>query len=257
MGDVADAVGLRKPGNLFAMRPSTLGMRAFLEVMREAGTMRADVDTRAVAYLLESLTPALRATFSTGRDAAAPDRPTSDELLETIADLLDRALTPDDADLAHGKQVLLRGLDESAGVLFTADPLTGARDRIMVNAAWGLGEAVVGGQVTPDTWPSRAACCPRPTSASRCSPPPTGGSGGRGIRRRRRSCSGSTASRCGRRRHCATCRRQRRSPSTATRSTTSTSPSPCPPRTRRRCCARGRRSWTAPPPTRTPGSGPV
>ncbi|MFI9561354.1 PEP/pyruvate-binding domain-containing protein [Nonomuraea endophytica] len=40
---------------------------------------------------------------------------------------------------------------ESAGVLFTADPLTGARDRIMVNAAWGLGEAVVGGQVTPDT----------------------------------------------------------------------------------------------------------
>ncbi|MFI9561355.1 TetR/AcrR family transcriptional regulator [Nonomuraea endophytica] len=104
---------LRKPGNLFALRPNTLGMRAFLEVMQEAGTMRTDVDTRAVAYLLESLTPALRATFGAGRgDAAAPDRPTSDELLETIADLLDRALTPDDADLSHGKRVLLRGLDE-------------------------------------------------------------------------------------------------------------------------------------------------
>jgi pyruvate,water dikinase len=38
-----------------------------------------------------------------------------------------------------------------AGILFTANPLTGARDQIMINAAWGLGEAIVGGQVTPDT----------------------------------------------------------------------------------------------------------
>ncbi|MEV0230580.1 PEP/pyruvate-binding domain-containing protein, partial [Nonomuraea sp. NPDC050786] len=40
---------------------------------------------------------------------------------------------------------------ESAGVMFTADPVTGNRDEIVVNASWGLGEAVVGGQVTPDT----------------------------------------------------------------------------------------------------------
>jgi len=40
---------------------------------------------------------------------------------------------------------------EAAGVLFTADPLTGARDRAVISAAWGLGEAVVGGLVTPDS----------------------------------------------------------------------------------------------------------
>src|SRR5438034_4900239 len=40
---------------------------------------------------------------------------------------------------------------EAAGILFTANPLTGARDQVMINAAWGLGEAIVGGQVTPDT----------------------------------------------------------------------------------------------------------
>ncbi|MBB4929568.1 pyruvate,water dikinase [Lipingzhangella halophila] len=40
---------------------------------------------------------------------------------------------------------------DAAGVLFTADPVTGARDRIVINAGWGLGEAVVGGQVSPDT----------------------------------------------------------------------------------------------------------
>ncbi|WP_326637673.1 PEP-utilizing enzyme [Streptosporangium sp. NBC_01755] len=40
---------------------------------------------------------------------------------------------------------------DAAGVLFTANPLTGARDQVVINASWGLGEALVGGQVTPDT----------------------------------------------------------------------------------------------------------
>ncbi|MGD8491334.1 MAG: PEP/pyruvate-binding domain-containing protein, partial [Anaerolineae bacterium] len=40
---------------------------------------------------------------------------------------------------------------EASGVLFTANPVTGQRDEAMISAAWGLGEAVVGGRVTPDT----------------------------------------------------------------------------------------------------------
>lgn len=39
---------------------------------------------------------------------------------------------------------------EASGVLFTADPLTGKRDVIVVDAALGLGEALVSGRVTPD-----------------------------------------------------------------------------------------------------------
>ena len=39
----------------------------------------------------------------------------------------------------------------SAGVLFTTNPVDGERDQIVINATWGLGEAMVGGQVTPDT----------------------------------------------------------------------------------------------------------
>jgi rifampicin phosphotransferase len=35
-------------------------------------------------------------------------------------------------------------------VIFTADPLTGANRRLLINSAWGLGEAVVNGEVTPD-----------------------------------------------------------------------------------------------------------
>ena len=40
---------------------------------------------------------------------------------------------------------------EAAGILFTANPLNGRRDEIVINASWGLGEAIVGGHVTPDT----------------------------------------------------------------------------------------------------------
>jgi len=40
---------------------------------------------------------------------------------------------------------------ETAGVLFTRNPITGARER-MIEASWGLGEAVVSGLVTPDNY---------------------------------------------------------------------------------------------------------
>ena len=41
---------------------------------------------------------------------------------------------------------------EVSGILFTANPATGERSEAIVNASFGLGEAVVGGQVTPDTY---------------------------------------------------------------------------------------------------------
>ena len=41
---------------------------------------------------------------------------------------------------------------ERAGVMFTADPSTGDRQRIVVEGAFGLGEVVVGGEVEPDTY---------------------------------------------------------------------------------------------------------
>lgn len=40
---------------------------------------------------------------------------------------------------------------ESSGILFTANPMNGHRDEMVINAAWGLGEAIVGGLVSPDT----------------------------------------------------------------------------------------------------------
>ena len=41
---------------------------------------------------------------------------------------------------------------EVSGVMFTGNPLTAATDETVINASWGLGEAIVSGIVTPDEY---------------------------------------------------------------------------------------------------------
>ncbi len=53
-----------------------------------------------------------------------------------------------DVDLAVPIQRMVQS--ESSGVMFTVDPITNDANRIVIEAAFGLGEAVVGGLVSPD-----------------------------------------------------------------------------------------------------------
>ncbi|RKZ39501.1 MAG: hypothetical protein DRQ49_11295 [Gammaproteobacteria bacterium] len=39
-----------------------------------------------------------------------------------------------------------------SAVVFSANPISGNREEIIINASWGLGESIVGGTVTPDTY---------------------------------------------------------------------------------------------------------
>jgi rifampicin phosphotransferase len=55
---------------------------------------------------------------------------------------------PGDVSIAVVVQQLVPA--EAAGVLFTTDPVSGARDQVVISANWGLGESVVAGDVTPD-----------------------------------------------------------------------------------------------------------
>ena len=54
----------------------------------------------------------------------------------------------EDLDMAVVVQRMVAA--DVAGVLFTIDPTRGRKDRMVVEAVFGLGEAVVSGQVTPD-----------------------------------------------------------------------------------------------------------
>jgi len=43
-------------------------------------------------------------------------------------------------------------LADVSAVLFSANPINGRRNEMVLTASWGLGESVVGGTVSPDTW---------------------------------------------------------------------------------------------------------
>jgi pyruvate,water dikinase len=60
-----------------------------------------------------------------------------------------QGIRSEDVSMAVVVQQLV--LAEVAGVVFTVNPVTGARDELVINAAWGMGEAIVSGRVTPDT----------------------------------------------------------------------------------------------------------
>jgi len=51
-----------------------------------------------------------------------------------------------------GVAVLKMVKARSAGVIFTADPNTGDTARMIIEGNWGLGEGVVGGELTPDVY---------------------------------------------------------------------------------------------------------
>jgi rifampicin phosphotransferase len=59
-------------------------------------------------------------------------------------------IAPGDVALAVVVQKLVAA--DAAGVMFTVDPISGRRDRMVIEGAWGLGESVVSGVVSPDNW---------------------------------------------------------------------------------------------------------
>ena len=57
-----------------------------------------------------------------------------------------------DVALSIGIQPMVRSDGAASGVMFTLDTESGFRDAVVINGAWGLGEAVVQGMATPDEW---------------------------------------------------------------------------------------------------------
>ncbi len=62
---------------------------------------------------------------------------------------LRRNISPAQVSLAVVVQEMVQA--DAAGVMFTLNPVSGDRSEIVVNATWGLGEALVSGRVNPDT----------------------------------------------------------------------------------------------------------
>lgn len=70
--------------------------------------------------------------------------------LESVTYRRKKGLPEDGVAMAVVVQKMVNA--RTAGVMFTRSPLTGDRSVITIEGAWGLGSAVVGGEVTPDRW---------------------------------------------------------------------------------------------------------
>lgn len=100
---------LRKPGNLFRNQdPST--RYTFVKLMQEAGAMRQDVDPQVVAHVMNMLAYGLVAMDEVMDKAQMPP---ADALIEGIAELMDRALTPAEGGNREAGKATVRQLSEA------------------------------------------------------------------------------------------------------------------------------------------------
>ncbi|GAB4263868.1 MAG: hypothetical protein Kow0092_15120 [Deferrisomatales bacterium] len=60
----------------------------------------------------------------------------------------EKGFSHDNVRISVGVQKMVHA--RSSGVLFTLNPINGDRSKVSINAAWGFGEGVVSGEITPD-----------------------------------------------------------------------------------------------------------
>ncbi len=108
---------LSRPGSFFASWPPDPGpTQEYLQAMQGVGAVRQDINTRAVAFILDALTPSILAALSARTralrdDSNKPDQPSFDELVETVAELCERWLIPaKEANLEAGKAMMRRNI---------------------------------------------------------------------------------------------------------------------------------------------------
>lgn len=112
---------LRKQNSIFAHWPRVNLTRDFLKVMQEAGAIRQDVNILAVAFIIDALTPPILQTLShlPSRDGSSPaDEPVYDELMETVAEMLERMLTPADGAHFEAGKAILRQAQEQGQAMY-------------------------------------------------------------------------------------------------------------------------------------------
>lgn len=95
---------LRKPQNVFTNLQTPNMTQVLLQGMQEAGVIRPDVDLQTMAYIMDVISAGM---VDSDRLAAQPDL-AYDTLLETLADMLDRMLTPEDGGNLEAGRDLIR-----------------------------------------------------------------------------------------------------------------------------------------------------
>lgn len=132
--------------------------RAYEELCERVGVADLAVAVRSSATAEDSSADSFAGEFETWVDITGVDQVlahvhrcyTSVYAERVLHYALERDISLDGVEMAVVVQKVVRA--RAAGVMFTLDPITGDRSRIVLESSWGLGLAVVGGEVTPDRY---------------------------------------------------------------------------------------------------------
>jgi pyruvate,water dikinase len=159
--DPAAAAERLGPGLAAAPMPAAVATeirRRYQRLCERAGVADLDVAVRSSATAEDSATASFAGEFQTWVDVAGAEDVlahvrrcwSSVFAAQAIGYARNSGLDPAAVEMAVVVQQTVRA--RAAGVMFTISPVTGDRSRIVIEASWGLGLAVVGGEVTPDRW---------------------------------------------------------------------------------------------------------
>lgn len=111
---------LRKPDNFFRTlraQQTESDRYVFVKMMQEAGAVRQDIDARVIAHIMDILAYGL-----VGMDGIVPQDgiPPVEAVIEGIAAIMDKALTPEDGGNLEAGKAILRQIVEASRQQFAA-----------------------------------------------------------------------------------------------------------------------------------------
>jgi TetR/AcrR family acrAB operon transcriptional repressor len=106
---------LRKPGNMFESMQSKAINIDFLKALQAAGAVRQDVDPRLMSHIMDVVSYGL---LTVGDFRQHEELPPYETVMETIADMLDRLLTPPDGGNSDAGKEVIRQLAATAQAQF-------------------------------------------------------------------------------------------------------------------------------------------
>lgn len=102
---------LRKRDNLFAQMESGVNTPEFFQALQAAGVVRRDIDAAVISHIIEMLS---YGQLTIGDFKPLSQFPEYDEVMEALADIIDRALLPEDGGNSDAGKALLRQITVAA-----------------------------------------------------------------------------------------------------------------------------------------------
>lgn len=106
---------LRKPDNRFAWLQSGSISADFIHALQEAGAVRPELDPQVTAHIIEVLG---YGQLTIGDFKPAEQSPSFDAVMEMIADMVDRLLTPEDGENSEAGKAVIRQIVATARARF-------------------------------------------------------------------------------------------------------------------------------------------